>query len=174
MHIEDEYFEWMYGLICNEDSYRRILEYLHGVEFISHMRGDGDRAYDGRSLRRRFALSHDDYDYDYVMEQLHGPCSVLEMMIALAFRCEENIMHDTRYGDRTAQWFWRMMVSLGLGSMTNSRYDDRYVEEVITTFLNHKYEPNGRGGLFTIRDCNHDLRKFTIWKQAMWYLDTMI
>ena len=39
------------------------------------------------------------------------------MMIALAIRCEEHIMDDPDAGDRTGQWFWSMLVSLGLGSM---------------------------------------------------------
>ena len=34
-------------------------------------------------------------------------CSVLEMMIALAIRCEEHIMDDPDVGNRTGQWFWK-------------------------------------------------------------------
>ena len=175
--VKKDYFEWMYDLVCegrysNANSYRKLLSYLHEVEFTYVYKKDEDRAYDGVNMRHRFALLSD--DYWYVDSALSGdPCSVFEMILALAIRCE-NTMDDPLLGDRTGQWFWRMMVSLGLGSMTNSRYDNRYVEEVIDAFLNHKYEPNGLGGLFTIKNCSHDLRKFTIWKQAMWYLDTMI
>lgn len=43
------------------------------------------------------------------------PCSVLEMIIALAIRLEEHIMDDPDIGNRTGQWFWDMIVSLGLG-----------------------------------------------------------
>lgn len=40
----------------------------------------------------------------------------LEMIIALAIRLEEHIMDDPDIGNRTGQWFWDMIVSLGLGS----------------------------------------------------------
>ena len=93
-------------------------------------------------------------------------------MIALAIRCEENIMDDTSYGDRTAQWFWGMITSLGLGDQTDSRIDYIYVDDVIKRFLDRDYEPNGKGGLFTIKNCRQDLRKVEIWYQLCWYLDS--
>ena len=114
-----------------------------------------------------------DYD-DEVLDILDGPCSVLEMMIALAIRCEENIMDDPNIGDRTSQWFWGMVVNLGLGSMVDCRFDKQFVDETIRIFLNRKYAPNGNGGLFTIRDCDKDLRKVEIWHQLCWYLDKIV
>lgn len=47
-------------------------------------------------------------------------CSVLEVMIALALRMEEETMASSEFGDRTNQWFWYMIVSLGLSGMTDS------------------------------------------------------
>lgn len=177
MEVENDYFEWMFDLVCkgrcsNDHSYRMLLSYLHEVEFTYRIKGDADRAGDGVGLRHRFAL--DSFDYDYVRNCLDGPCSVLEMMVALAIRCEETIMSDSRYGDRTGQWFWKMVVNLGLGSMTDSRFDERYVEEVIENFLDRKYEPDGRGGLFAIRDSDRDARKMSTWSQLCCFLDTML
>lgn len=175
--IEHDYFEWIFGMICDgryaqTNSYRKLLTYLHEVEFTYLIPNDADRACDGVSLRRRYALLTN--DYEYVMDCLDGPCSVLEMMVALAIRCEETIMTDPKFGDRTGQWFWKMIVNLGLGSMADIRFDERYVKEVVASFLKRDYEPNGRGGLFMIRNCKHDLRKVDIWCQMLWYLDRMI
>ena len=96
------------------------------------------------------------------------------MMTALAIRCEENIMDDTRYGDRTTQWFWGMINNLGLGSMWGDNYDKVYVDQVLQTFLNRDYAPNGKGGLFTIRNCDRDLRDVEIWYQLNWYLNSIL
>jgi hypothetical protein len=96
------------------------------------------------------------------------------MMVALALACEEDIMDNTSYGNRTGQWFWGMIVNLGLGSMTDGRYDERRVDEIIDRFLDRDYEPNGEGGLFTIRHCDRDLRDVEIWHQLCWYLDSII
>jgi hypothetical protein len=114
-----------------------------------------------------------DYEqfYNTIICSLDGPCSVLEMMIALAVRCEEHIMDDPNIGNRTGQWFWGMIVNLGLGAVTDERYDARLVDERIGRFLNRDYEPNGRGGLFTVRNCKYDLRDVEIWYQLCWYLD---
>ena len=95
------------------------------------------------------------------------------MIAGLALRCEENIMDDPQYGDRTGQWFWGMISNLGLGSMTDDRYDRAYVDFVIDRFLNREYEPNGRGGLFTVEKSKKDLRRVEIWYQMCWYLDSI-
>lgn len=177
LEIRKEYFEWLYSIVCegrvsNEYSFRKLLEYLHEVEFTYRMKIDNDRASDGIRLRRRFANSYE--DYDYAIESIEGPCSILEMMVALSIRCEEAIMTDPDYGDRTGQWFWRMIVNLGLGSMSDNRFDEKYVKNVINDFLKRRYEPDGRGGLFTIKNRDADLRSIDIWTQMMWYLDSMM
>jgi hypothetical protein len=107
------------------------------------------------------------------MEALDGPCSVLEMILALAIRCEENIMDDPLKGDRTKQWFWGMINNLGLDTMTDMNYNERFIDDCVCRFLNRDYEPDGRGGLFTVRNCYEDLRNVEIWYQLLWYLDTI-
>ena len=83
-------------------------------------------------------------------------------------------MDDPRVGDRTGQWFWGMITNLGLGSITDDRFDEQYVDSVIIRFMERNYEPNGKGGLFTIRNCDCDLRRVDIWKQLCWYLDSIV
>ena len=167
-NLASGYFEWLYDLVSHRRfseriSYRELLLYLHGTEFIFLIPRDANRAEDGINLRSRYSprLSLDE------------PCSVLEMMVALAIRCEEDIMDDTNSGNRTGQWFWSMIVNLGLGGMTDERFDERFVKNAVTRFLNRKYEPDGRGGLFRISDCDDDLRDVEIWYQMCWYLDSI-
>ena len=66
-----------------------------------------------------------------------------------------------------------MIVNLGLGSMTDNRYEAYVVDDILDRFLDREYEPDGKGGLFTIRGCKHDLRKVEIWYQTCWYLNTI-
>lgn len=174
--INNEYFEWLYGMVCDgrysKISYRSLLMFLHHTEFKYAIPMDENRAHDGEDLRYRFCISHD-YDERFV-KYINGPCSVLEMMVALAIRCEENIMDDTRFGDRTGQWFWGMINNLGLGNMTDSRFNEPYVRVAVNRFLDRRYDPDGKGGLFTIRDCKYDLRDVEIWYQLSWYLDSIV
>lgn len=174
--IEGEYFEWLYDYVCtgrshDKVSYRKLLEYLHQVEFIFSIPKDVNRAKDGVDLRYRFAMEMND---ESILDILDGPCSVLEMMIALAIRCEETIMDNTRYGNRTAQWFWNMMANLGIGPMFDETFNEEFVERTIDNFLRRQYSPDGKGGLFYIRGCEEDLRELEIWTQLCWYLDNFV
>ena len=177
--IRNEYFEWLYNSVCDKvfsknNSFRKLLMRLHSIEFTFIIQRDANRADDGINMRRRFAINNGyEHIYDEIMEILDEPCSILEMMIALAIRCEETIMDDPIIGDRTKQWFWGMITNLGLGSMTDDQFDKNYVDSVIQTFLNREYESDGRGGLFTINNCNIDLRDVEIWYQLCWYLDSI-
>lgn len=176
--ICNDYFNWLYNLIRKEQrsrqlSYKKLLMHLHSIDFRYIIHKDKNRAKDGADLRYRFALArYYDIDPDYITDILDGPCSVFEMMVALAIRCEET-MDDPDIGDRTGQWFWGMIVSLGLGSMLDNRFDRRVVDDIIERFLDREYEPDGVGGLFTIPDCRRDLRDVEIWNQMWWYIETL-
>ena len=174
----NEYFYWMYDLVFDikyfkEISYKKLLWRLHDIPFIYILDMDANRAADGVELRYRFAYENHYLDKDMIADNLGGPCSVLEMMVALALRCEEEIMSNSDMGNRTGKWFWDMLVSLGLESMDDVDYDEMYTDDVIERFLYREYEPNGDGGLFTIDYCDEDLRTVEIWYQMCWYLDTL-
>lgn len=175
--IRKEYFDWMYVSMGGNKhgegyTFEKLLTALHETEFTYSIEKDSNRASDGVGLRRRFAHAHD-YSYSEVEEVISGPCSVLEMMIALAIRCEENIMDNPQYGDRTSQWFWRMIVNLGLGAQYDKLFDKHIFDIAINRFLNREYAANGTGGLFKIRNCKHDLRKIEIWQQLCWYTNDL-
>lgn len=180
MRIEDrinsDYFEWMYDLVCGERfaesiSYRRLLTFLHDVEFVYFIPYDENRAAEGIALRYRYCLVHDCKELEWC---LTGPCSVLEMMLALAIRCEENIMDDPSMGDRTSQWFWNMITNMGLGGMYDTNFDEQLVVDVVDRFLRREYEPDGRGGLFRVRNWDRDMRTAEIWHQLMAYINSMV
>lgn len=173
--IVDEYFEWMYHLVSSDEkynklSYRKLLYFLHSVSFYPRMEMDDNRRIDGIDFRYRFGYENG-YSDEYIRRYLDTrECSVLEMMIALAFRVEEQIMSNTLYGDRTGQWFWMMIVNLGLGKMDDQNYDERYVAMVIDNFLSGRYSPNGDGGLFIVDHPAKSMPSVDIWCQFMWYL----
>ena len=176
--LSNEYFDWMYHLVCddkhyNKVSYRKLLMLLNNIDFVAKVPMDDNRRIDGIDFRYRFG-NENGYSEEHIKRYLDTKeCSVLEMMISLAYRGEEQIMDDYDYGNRTGQWFWSMIVNLGLGHMNDKDFDEDYCLYVIFNFLDRNYEPNGRGGLFSI-DTSEDLRNVQIWYQFMWYLDEVI
>ena len=177
--VNFEYFEWMCDLVCDEENlekvtYHQLMRRLHEIDFEYTIAMDGNRAADGTDLRYRFAYEKS-YSGPIIAAYLDDrPCSVLEMMIALSIRCEEHIMYDPDEGNRTGQWFWNMVVSLGLGGMTDEKFNPKYVDMVIHRFLARNYKPNGEGGLFTVHNTRRDLRTIEIWYQMCAYLDEIV
>lgn len=170
--VKNEYFEWLYkygckGKVHNNVSYRKLFMLLHDIDFDFYIRSDLHRAMDGVDLRYRFA-NETGYDIRCILD---NPCSVLEMILALAIRCEETIMDDPRYGDRTIQWLWNMLSNLGISYMTDDRFDKNVASIKIYDFLERRYRPDGKGGLFYIPGCKEDLRNEEIWTQLCWYLN---
>lgn len=166
------YFDWVCDLVDSSmcKSYKKLLNRLHEIDFTYIIPMDDNRAEDGIDLRYRFGDENDIESYIIANELDYTPCSVLEMMIALAVRCEEHIMGNSDIGDRTAKWFWTMVDNLGLMGMNDGRFDEEYVDDVIFRFLDREYERNGRGGLFIV-DTDKDLRTVEIWYQMCWYLN---
>lgn len=175
MDVREQYFNWMYDMVFTKraPSYARLLRYLNSQEFTYNIRLDGNRADDGLYLRYRFKQENHLRAVD-VDRCLTGKCSVLEMMVALCLRIEEDIMDDPVKGNRIHKWFHVMLKSLGLLDMDDAYFDERYTDKVITRFLNREYEPNGAGGLFRIKDCPYDLRSVEIWYQMCWYFDSIL
>lgn len=177
--LADGYFEWMYQLVydrryCKHRSYRKLTKCLHNTDFTYLVPLDGNRFDDGIELRYRFGRKNGFEDVTIATCLDDRPCSVLEMMVALAVRCEEHIMADPDIGNRTGEWFWQMVATLGLAGMFDSAFNQSYTNDVLRRFLNREYAPDGKGGLFAIENCPHDLRNIEIWYQMNWYLNKYI
>lgn len=175
--LNDFYFDWITLLVIKDanerDNYLYLLNRLNEINFYYTIPLDENRYIDGLSLRDRFAYENHIPDEDMYIFQ-DKPCSVLEMMIALALKCEENIMSDPDYGDRISNWFLEMISSLQLQDMTNANFDQKWVDFRIQILLDREYNPDGFGGLFTIPNCKVDLRTVEIWYQMCWYLNTIL
>lgn len=170
----EEYFIWLTHIVCDRSSahrYSLLLEKLFETEFTWKIPLDANRAKDGLNLRRDYIY---EFNLNYWPEDLETtPCSILEVMIALASRCEIDIMNDPDIGNRAPEWFWEMIESLELIEMTNDNFNDDYVDWILARFLNREYEPNGRGSLFTINR-HVDMRRIEIWYQLQYYLNEKV
>ena len=173
--ITSSYIRWMCDLVTNYSvfniaMYTRLLTHLNTIPFEYFVDHDDNRYSDGINLRAFFE-SEMNYPDECMDDFMAKPCSVLEMMVALSNRCEIEIMAKPNGEDNTGYWFWCMMTSLGLNKMTDDVFDKDKVMDILHCFLERRYDYNGKGGLFTLKNPKTDLRKIEIWSQLMCYLN---
>lgn len=180
MNINIEYLMWLINIATNGSAehtvYKKLFTQLMDTPFkwVPAFPLDENRAADGVSLRGRY-VKHTNNLYPMCMD-VNGepPASVLEVMVALASRIENEIMHNGEEGNRTSCWFFNMLRSLGLNNCTDDSYDAPYVNAVLERFMSRSYAPNGMGGLFTIVSEPVDMLNLEIWAQANKWLMTEI
>lgn len=170
-NLQERYFQWICCIALSKDSihYQSLLRYLYNKPYrYTHPR-DANREADGIELRYRFAYSMGVAPAEVACELDDKPCSMLEMMIALAIRCEENFMRNFEIGDRTYEWFQDMIYSLQI-AQNDFVFNERYVDQAVERFLNRDYAPDGLGSLFHLKHPYGDMRQVEIWDQAMWWI----
>lgn len=161
MNVFDSYFEWLCNKIGYNEDYDALLRYLIDVDFICVHPMDENRAADGLYLRKEFmdeeAVRGNPFE--------NKECSVLEMMVALAYRLEYSVMGDPSLGI-----FWRMIHNLGLDETGNV---DMWNDILQGWMTRDAIEYDGRGGLFPLEDPREDQADVEIWGQAMNWLNEM-
>lgn len=173
--ISKDYFDWLCKLIDYNGKvrvYKKTLAFLNSQEFVYILPKDGNRFEDGIDLRYRYGYEHN-ISYNEITNKLDTkPCSVFEMMVALAVRCEDHIMYDPDRGNRQSKWFWVMFDNLGLRPMTNAKFNECRddISEIVERLNYREYEPDGHGGLFTTSDPTKNMLDEEIWYQMMEYL----
>lgn len=176
------YVDWLIDEVHGED-YHFLLEKMHNIDYYWSDRTpiDENRAYDGLELRETYDTLARSRGYE---ERISGyeddktgekPCSVLEMMVALAQRIEFDTMADG-ITDRSAKWFWVMITNLNLDFLTdeNMTFDGMsYAEMVIFRWLDRRFGSDGRGSPYPTGYFGRgyeDLRETDIYTAFQWYL----
>ena len=114
IHIDEatvlnDYFKWLKSLVNAEESHSFLWRKLHSTDFVWVVERDENRAEDGKYLRYLFTVSaYDriDFDEEEVEQYLSGPCSVMEFLVGLAKRMEDDIMYDPELEDRTSRRYY--------------------------------------------------------------------
>ncbi len=169
--MKEAYFNWLCEQVEATDPDIKLLYLLDHIPFTYSVPFDDNRYEDGIDLRYRFGYAIHAGNAMVAEELDDHECSVLEMLIALSIRCEEQIMMDIDKGSRVGKWFWSMISNLGLKPYGHSISDKQMVETIVRRFLERRYKPSGEGGLFTIPNTKRDLRTVEIWTQLMWWIN---
>jgi hypothetical protein len=139
---------------CNRRQ-RHTIDILQTCDFIPELDMDMNRAYDGLQLRDEYGINLGD-----------KPCSMLEMMVAIALKEDALMGYYTADDCGPNTWFWEQMDNSGLSEACT----DQEVYEIIDRINNREYGYYGEGGLFHVTYPREDLRNVDIWYQMQWHL----
>jgi hypothetical protein len=171
--LDELYFVWLYGQVADPEETRKsrtywgLLRQLYTKEFAWYVPNDDNRAEDGKELRIDFARESDYYDYAGVLDPMWESigCSMLELLIGLSRRLA------FQGGGESRDWFWRLIKNIGLHVHTDLRKFPRVdVDEKLDGIIWRKYEYNGHGGLFPLREPYADQREIELWYQLQAYV----
>lgn len=170
--LDEAYFKWLYAQVSPirlknpARTHWSLLRQLYKKEFVWFIPNDDNRVEDGKDLRREFIESINlRGDPDPVWMSLG--CSILEMLIALSRRLSFEAEGEPR------DWFWHMLENVDLQKYTDKYYDqiaERDIDQACDIIIFRTYAPNGRGGLFPLRNPVEDQRNVELWYQFNAYL----
>ena len=172
-YFANAYRSWLSRTMHGEH-HSILFDILYETEFTwsKDTPRDEDRALDGIYLRRRFSEGS---GLGEPSAMLGAPCSVLEMLVALAYSIEDRIMYDPAAETDASTWFWTMMENAGLSCYTDEEMTldpsgtHEEVMERVSTILSRRYSVSGEGGLFPLKEPVSDQRDEEIWTQCNAY-----
>lgn len=165
-----EYYQWLLekvdGYMDPYYNYSLLLHKLHSIPFVYSIERDKNRAIDAERLRHEYM---DEVGINDIYYEDNVPCSVLEMLIALSIRCDQEIMGEAGI-DQVAKWFWIMIENLDLMHCSDENFSGEYVSQQVHIWLDRMFDRRGKGSPFPLKRAIHDQRKVEIWLQMCGYL----
>ena len=172
-----EYYEWLCNRVATRgktaENYGLLLNFLFYLPFywIEEIPMDENRAKDGISLRQAYLFDHP-FDTWPQTDYMDDKASVLEVMIAMAGRCESDYLGDPLLPDGTYKWFWAMIDNLDLADQTNDNFNEGLCHYILSACLNRDYGPDGIGSFWPSSNTHSDLSREEIWSQmGAWIIE---
>lgn len=114
--------------------YKSLLKKLLSIEYQHNIINE-DRYDDVIEYRKNYLIDNNIDKKDILNEY---DVSILEVLIVLSIRIEDEIMCSEKYGDRSCQWFWAILQYAGLTAFYDDDYNDDKVEGIVYNWMNDK------------------------------------
>lgn len=176
--IENVYYEFLCEKVewaekrGSDASHYRLLKELHKRPFVWSVPNDDNRATDGKHVRDAilFHMLGEYYDERKAeVEDILGPTTVLEMLVALAERMND-VLYSPNGPDLTTMIFIEFLENLGVYKYDDANFDPLKVNDILTKWLERRFQKNGKGSIFPLNDTKIDSRITEIWYQMNEYI----
>lgn len=175
MNVEelwDDYLQYLIwrGGLQRMTKYGRLFEILHNIKFTWLIERDDNREDDGVELRDYYDIPRSEYSVEESEEFMDHWCSVLEMLIGLSIRVDDEIIGDPAE-EHPEDFFMEMIKNLGLDIYKGDRYRENDVIKIVKKWMDRKFDRNGNGSPFPVKKDHRDQRKLEIWDQMNSYIN---
>lgn len=176
-----DYFSWLCELVnvdgqYTDEAYWILAKALWDTDYDWILRMDEDRAKSGTDLRYLYYLDGGTDSYD-------GPCTVLEVLVALA-KDMDDILDELDGETRISLYFWEMIENLGLAKYSDHNllrsgngYDvvlegceRENIDQILEDWMQRRFDYDGTGSPFPLRNPRHDQRNVDLWYQCNAYM----
>ena len=162
------YRRWLMSIVNCGAQYGKLCGYLDTEPYRWSIFTDENRAADAIDLRYAFA---DECGFSgNMLNVLNGTVSIFEVMVALAVRCEQDITGEPGE-DRPHRIFWSMIQNLGLDKFTDEAFDQSKVSYIVDIWLERRFDSNGVGSPFPLKNPSKDQRTVELWNQMCEYVN---
>lgn len=188
--METSYFQWLCDLVkCDRglSSFYLLLGVMYQNAFLIKNKKDENRAEDGMSLRQEYLneVAPELYSQNDIEDLKSQPCSILEMVIGISKRMAFELVEEEPGDEDFVKYFWEIIDNLGLLDFDDMHFNiigtdpnnDEHEREnwkkvvgILQNLNNRKYDRNGRGGMFPLKNAEKDQRRVEIWYQMQAYI----
>lgn len=175
------YSEWLNEQIMSDnigldelDNYGILITTLSAMPFTYVLEMDSNRMWDGLYLRNIFYDDHPAFEGELTQE-----CSLLEMLVGLAYRMSNDVFSDL--GKSTGDWFWEFMSNLGADYYTDDILDGEFPKnhrnyrdeliDLLRNFMDRRYKDSRHGNIFWFKKDPKGLKKIELWYQMHYYIE---
>lgn len=166
--LHNLYFRWLYDLVVpvldsqGLSSYGVVCTAMHNIIFKDQVPYDSNRVAAAAELRNWFLASNPDIFPHDRNDVLTRDASIFEVLIRLAHDANFMIELDSQ------KWFQIFLKNLGLDLYSDNYCLDHrtgHIFRVLRRFNERTYRPDGKGGLFPLKNPGGDQRKIELWYQ---------
>lgn len=164
------YFDWLLEKVeCAGDGFRATYAIMNNIPFRYYVLDDENRMCDGLDLRTTFLFEASSED-DITNVESPWPfdsdrASVFEVLVGIAIRMDYQGFDRTR-----ADWMHMFLENLGINE--SNKQNSGYIHDVVNAFIEHRYAPNGKGGLF-VCDTDKNMSRLSIFDQIVEFGNTV-
>jgi hypothetical protein len=117
------YFEWLWQRSEMGPKYHKLLTFLYTIKYVPMLVDDENRRTDGNALIEVYCQEMG-YDLPPVEEFDFSGCTVLEMLLALADRINNELIGDPET-NHAPIWFEQMLENLGIYQYDDDHWDEK-------------------------------------------------